>query len=407
MNHKLKIKQVDLSGVTQDNNKTRFLVIDSNGNLSWNDSPSGGGGSLDILEQGVLAVAAATSIDFNSGFSVTDNAGVAVINAVYNTALDPTLSMPNSVGGIPAGTLVSDLSGDTIVQILDDLFFPTVLPTYTIPTINISSSVTGSGEIGSTINPALSTIGTKNDAGAFTSLTISRSLNSLTPLVLSTTASPSSSSATNIPNQFGYSNPNNPNFSYSLSHNDSGLVIPAPASGNNSTIVYSSVGNYSAGLVKNNNKGIADVRAAQVRSTNAPQAASTDFAASAITILGYYPYFYGKTSTQQSANQIKSIIESGSGYTKVVSFGSGGLGMNFNAVGEWPWFAVYSGYATKTTWFQTAFNNGLIGGPIDPQGNLFPSPTTLTIISPDGYWTVTYKIYPANKVTTLADATIS
>jgi hypothetical protein len=39
MSHKLKIKQVDLSGVQQDNSKTKFLVIDANGNLSWNDSP--------------------------------------------------------------------------------------------------------------------------------------------------------------------------------------------------------------------------------------------------------------------------------------------------------------------------------------------------------------------------------
>lgn len=39
MSHKLKIKQVDLSGVQQDNAKTRFLVIDANGNLSWNNSP--------------------------------------------------------------------------------------------------------------------------------------------------------------------------------------------------------------------------------------------------------------------------------------------------------------------------------------------------------------------------------
>lgn len=39
MSHKLKIKQVDLSGVQQDNAKNRFLVIDANGNLSWNDSP--------------------------------------------------------------------------------------------------------------------------------------------------------------------------------------------------------------------------------------------------------------------------------------------------------------------------------------------------------------------------------
>lgn len=44
MSHKLKIKQVDLSGVQQDNTKTRFLVIDANGNLSWNNSPASPGG---------------------------------------------------------------------------------------------------------------------------------------------------------------------------------------------------------------------------------------------------------------------------------------------------------------------------------------------------------------------------
>jgi len=57
MSHKIKIKQVDLSGVTQDNTKTRFLAIDSNGNLSWNDSPqtgSAGIAGLNFYDEGVL-----------------------------------------------------------------------------------------------------------------------------------------------------------------------------------------------------------------------------------------------------------------------------------------------------------------------------------------------------------------
>lgn len=57
MPHKIKIKQVDLSGVTQDNTKTRFLAIDSNGNLSWNDSPqtgSAGISGLNFYDEGVL-----------------------------------------------------------------------------------------------------------------------------------------------------------------------------------------------------------------------------------------------------------------------------------------------------------------------------------------------------------------
>jgi hypothetical protein len=57
MSHKIKIKQVDLSGVTQDNTKTRFLVINANGDLSWNDSPqtgSAGISGLNFYDEGVL-----------------------------------------------------------------------------------------------------------------------------------------------------------------------------------------------------------------------------------------------------------------------------------------------------------------------------------------------------------------
>ena len=78
--------------------------------------------------------------------------------------------------------------------------------------------------------------------------------------------------------------------------------------------------------------------------------------------------------------------------------------MAFSVTGEWPWFAVYSVYPTKSTWYENALNNGNIGGGVT---NLFASPTTLSVISSDGYWTVTFKIYPANKVTTLGTATIA
>ena len=123
-----------------------------------------------------------------------------------------------------------------------------------------------------------------------------------------------------------------------------------------------------------------------------------------VTITGYYPYFYGKTSTQQTAADIVTIIQSGTGYTKVVNAGSGSLSMAFGASGEWPWFATYQVYNNKITWYETALNNGDIGlVPTD----LFAAPTTLSVISFDGYWTVTFKIYPANKVTTIGTATIA
>jgi hypothetical protein len=212
------------------------------------------------------------------------------------------------------------------------------------------------------------------------------------------------STVTSIPPQFGYTDPNNPNYSYAISVIDSGLVVPAPASGGSSTVVYSSLGNYTAGLAKKNNKGVTHSATPVIRSTSAPQAADSNFASGNQTITGYYPYFYGKTSTQQTAADIVTILQSGTGFTKVVNAGSGSLSMTFGASGEWPWFAVYSVYPTKSTWYETALNNGNIGlVPTD----LFAAPTTLSVISSDGYWTVTFKIYPANKVTTIGTATIA
>ena len=52
---------------------------------------------------------------------------------LYDTALDPSLEMPTSVGGIALGTTVSDLSGYSIVALWDDLLFPTTNPTLTAP----------------------------------------------------------------------------------------------------------------------------------------------------------------------------------------------------------------------------------------------------------------------------------
>lgn len=53
---------------------------------------------------------------------------------------DKTLTMPNAVGGIAKGTKVSDLEGKTYDEILDDLLFPTVNPTFTSPSATIKLS---------------------------------------------------------------------------------------------------------------------------------------------------------------------------------------------------------------------------------------------------------------------------
>jgi hypothetical protein len=357
-----------------------------------------------------LTIASASGVitDPNSGISISPGSTNSTINTTYNTALDPSLTMLTSVGGIPFGTTAGGLFGRNLVSILDDLLFPTVNPTYTIPTITLTSTFTGIREVGIPISPFITLTGTENDANFFSQLVIQKSVNgggSSTLLTVSATSSMTITSASTIASQFGYVNPNNPNFSYAISTVDA-LVVPAPASGGSSTVVYSGLGDYTAGLAKKNNKGVTHSATAAIRSTTASQAAANSFASNTQTTTGYYPYFYGKTSTQKTAAEIVTIIQSGTGFTKVVNAGSGSLSMAFGASGEWPWFAVYSVYNNKTNWVDNtnALNNGNIGLlPTD----LFASPTTLSVTSSDGYWTVTFKIYPANKVTTLGTATIA
>jgi hypothetical protein len=71
----------------------------------------------------------------------------ASISVNYDTTLDPTLEMPNTVGGISAGTAVSDISGDTLISMWDNLLFPTINPTYTNPSITFIENVSNLQEI--------------------------------------------------------------------------------------------------------------------------------------------------------------------------------------------------------------------------------------------------------------------
>ena len=135
MSHKLKIKQVDLSGVTQDNSKTRFLVIDSSGNLSWNNSPGGGGGgSLDILEQGVLIVAAATSLNFRSDdFTITSpNSGEAYVEAYrFSSDLTVSLSAGKTFGRYADGDTIP-ANGLTPAEVIELAIAEPIAPTVSL-----------------------------------------------------------------------------------------------------------------------------------------------------------------------------------------------------------------------------------------------------------------------------------
>jgi hypothetical protein len=56
------------------------------------------------------------------------------------SSLDSALAMPSSVGGIAAGTTVSQLNMNTVTTILNNLLFPTVQPTLNAPSASITMS---------------------------------------------------------------------------------------------------------------------------------------------------------------------------------------------------------------------------------------------------------------------------
>lgn len=389
------------TGLSTIGNANQLLAVKADGSGLTYIDPTSGGGSVSIKEDDVEKIAQATSLNFKSGLSVGVNGTQADLNAVYNTSLGDDTEMAATIGGFNNGTKVSDIKAMNLVQMWDTLLFPTVLPQYTPASLLLSSTVTGIKEIGSTVSPDLSITGTKNDAGEFTKLII---LKGSTELV--STSNPTASSAANLNKQFGFDNANNPNFSYNTTVTDSSYVIPAPTGTSTSTTTtYSGKGDYVAGLALKDNKGVNDTRTPAVGTSSAPQAAQNNKSSNSRTITGYYPYYYGKSSSQLTAQQIRNLIIAGdSSVNKVLANSAGNLVMNFNADGEWCWFLTYEKFATKTAWYATALNNGTIGQQSD---DLFPLPTTQQIKSKDNLWEVNFKVYIATKVTTITNATIS
>jgi len=78
-------------------------------------------------------------------------------DGVYSTTLNPSLAMPEDVGGIAAGTLVSDLLGDSFITMFDNLLFPTVLASIGANrTLTTSTTLpVTSFEVGTSLAPGL------------------------------------------------------------------------------------------------------------------------------------------------------------------------------------------------------------------------------------------------------------
>lgn len=333
---------------------------------------------------------------FSTSISVSANTGLGIeeqkLYTTYNTLLDPGLEMGLTIGGLPVGTTVEQLSGKTLVSVFDEMLFPTLQPTYTIPTISISNN-SETLEVGSVYDQTLIVTAKKNDAGNFTFLQILRN-----GVELSSTTSPSQTLTTDIPSQYGYQDYNNPNYQFSFSYNEN-YVIPSGVT--SSTTNYKAVGSYLSGLPKNTNKGTLDTRPSQIRSINAPQAGDSSFNSATKTITGIFPYYYGVLNTEPTIQDVIDAISGGTA-NKVLSSASGNLTIDFNTSTKFLWFAHLASYGQKTQWFVSADNKGLMS-----PTSLFDSGVVGSVSSELGYWSnAGFLIYLGNYATTINSITL-
>jgi hypothetical protein len=106
---------------------------------------------------GIILTSDSSTIRIDASISGTIDGSVLASMVYYDpSTLDPSLAMPTTVGGIPAGTTVYDLQGDSVTSILSELLFPTQVPTLTGPSNSFTiTPTTGSAslqEIGALIN---------------------------------------------------------------------------------------------------------------------------------------------------------------------------------------------------------------------------------------------------------------
>jgi hypothetical protein len=353
-----------------------------------------------VISQLIAGVHKTRKIDLGSlidyisgpgGIDLAPNSGLAFedgkLTTKFNTQI-PDITNNIEVGG--AGATGADYwKTQNLVEAFDKILFPDLLPTYTIPTIELSGSQSGIREVGASLSQSLVLTAIKNDAGAFNFLDIRKN-----NLSLYSSNSLTAQTAPDLVNQYNYANLNNPNYKYVINYTDNFVVEEGVTN-------WLGRGNYNIGLVKKNNKGVNDTRSFDILNTQAPQSANENYESNSVSVTGLYPYFWGKKVTQPTTAEIANDIEN-SLANKVLISGADNINVNYNANYEYIWLAVHDDYPVKTQWYHTAFNNGNIGS-----GNFILSPITYPINSPNGLWTgITYKIYISAWASTTENVTI-
>ena len=376
-----------INGYT-DNNEDNYLVSvgaqDQIPNVNYTITAGTGGGRL-TLES---APPTGTLVSIRALIAGTGGTG-GTGSSLYDPAItDGTIS--TAIGGAPAQD-AQVWRTKTLSEVFDLILFPTSFPTYSVPTLSLSGTLSGYYEIGSSQSQVLTLVGTENDAGAFSALSLKKG-----GANLSSTSSPTSAVTTSIPDQFGYANPNNPNYTYTFEYTDS-ITVTSGAT------TWSGGGVYSVGSAKKDNKNTTDSRSFAVRSVNAPQLASSNLSSGSITVTGGYPYYWGVSDTAVTKADIAALISSNdASVNKVVASAAGSISITFNATAKYLWFAHEASIANKTAWYNSTLNNGGMGA-----DQLFAAPVQQNFTSGQGNWSgVSFDVYISNNVTDTSGAYI-
>lgn len=322
--------------------------------------PTGSTGATGV--QG--ATGAGTSVTpSNSGLEITGNS----ITSKYNTTINDSV-VSVAVGGAPA-LPASTWKTKNLVQVFDDILFPTILASIS-SNKSISLAVSGSSgelEIGSVIARILTA-------------TFNRGV---------------------ILNGNGSINPN-PLVGAATQYTFTGTGISSTSqSGNtlsfNSTVVSGSNNwevtvNYSAGTgdyYDNKNVVGTNLNSSRVAGTIADTTSSP-------TITGIYPYYYLKSSSQITNAGMVTAIQNGTA-TKVVANSTGTISIPYSINAQYLAVAYPSVSTTKTQYFVTALDNGPITIVFDPVVTL---PVTTAL------WTQAYKIHVSSSSLTNSNPTI-
>ena len=243
-------------------------------------------------------------------------------------------------------------------------------------------------EVGSTFGDELLSEFVKNDAGPPLSISILRDgveVYKQTDFI--------GIQIEDMPQQFGFDNPNNPNFKYDVAFLDFLEVEPG-------IIEYTTRVKYQDGLPKPNSSHGIDGRKFDRRQTDSPQAGSSNFKSEPVFVAGVYPYYYGSSSTPMTTELLQELIDNNDpSLNLVISDSSKDVTIRYDSNEQYLWFAHASIYDQKNRWLNSDSTNGDIvsGGFIEKTGE--------AEISNSLWFVVNYTLYQSNVVSTAYEIT--